>query len=139
VLNLDYTSALRNSNCLRRDRSGSPGLQGRRRDPDIRATAHGLCLWFETMLHGALGFASVPGTPGNVYGQLFLPWLEPVALQEGESVHVSLRADVSGEDYVWQWETTMPASANPPAVHFRQSSFDGAANSAQSLHRQALD
>jgi type I protein arginine methyltransferase len=102
-------------------------------------TGHGLCLWFETLLHGTIGFASAPGTPDNVYGQLFLPWLEPVVLQEGESVQVALRADLVGEDYVWQWETTIPASGNRPAVHFRQSNFDGAAYSAQALHRQALD
>lgn len=102
-------------------------------------TGHGLCLWFETLLHGTTGFVSAPGTPDNVYGQLFLPWLEPVALQEGDRVQVALHADLIGEDYVWQWETTIPASVHRAAIHFRQTNFDGAAYSAQALHRQAFD
>jgi protein arginine N-methyltransferase 1 len=102
-------------------------------------TGHGLCLWFETNLFGTIGFASAPGMPENIYGQLFLPWLEPVVLHEGESIHIALRADLVGDDYVWQWETRMPACANRPVVHFQQSTFEGAAYSARALHRQAHD
>ena len=102
-------------------------------------TGHGICLWFETALFGTIGFATAPGTPQNVYGQIFLPWLEPVALREGEGIHVTLRADLVGEDYVWQWETQIATSADRPAVHFRQSTFDGAPYSAPALHRQAHD
>jgi len=103
------------------------------------AAGHGICLWFDTKLFGSIGFSSAPGTPGSVYGQMFLPWLEPVALQKGEHIHVALQANLVGDDYVWQWETIIPAAAQRAPLHFRQSTFEGAPYSARSLHRQALD
>jgi len=65
-------------------------------------------------------------------------WLEPIAPRENENI-LSLRAYLLGDDYVWQRETSIPASTNRAAVHFRQSTFDGAAYSQQSLHRHAMD
>jgi type I protein arginine methyltransferase len=103
------------------------------------ATARGLCLWFEAQLFQNIGFSSAPGTPDTVFGQIFLPWLQPLTLQSGEKVHISLHANLVGDEYVWQWNTTIPASADRAAIEFRQSSFNGAMYSPQSLHRQALD
>lgn len=102
-------------------------------------TAHGICLWFEAQLFKNIGFSAAPGMPDNVFGQLFLPLLQPVALQAGEKVHVAVRANLVGDDYVWQWETSAPAAPDRERLHLQQSSFRGAIYSAQSLHRQALD
>ena len=49
--------------------------------------------------------SNAPGRPKNVYGQLLLPWPDPIELVEGTTVDVSLRADLIGEEYVWTWET----------------------------------
>jgi hypothetical protein len=55
-------------------------------------TAHGICVWFETELYEDIGFSSGPESPGTIYGQLFLPWLEPVAIEEGQAEHFLLGA-----------------------------------------------
>ncbi len=102
-------------------------------------TAHGLCLWFETQLLGGISYSSGPGGSATIYGQIFLPWLDPVAVAEGQEIQVELRADLVGQDYVWSWNTTILACDAAPPIHFRQSTFLGAKFSPQSLRRQAVD
>ncbi len=102
-------------------------------------TAHGVCLWFETTLFEGIGFSSGPGGVGTIYGQLFLPWLEPVTVEGGQKIQLGLHADPVGQDYIWQWETWISASANQPKLHFQQSTFQGANFSPHSLRRQAVD
>jgi protein arginine N-methyltransferase 1 len=77
-------------------------------------TAHGVCLWFETKLFEKIGYSSGPGDAGTIYGQLFLPWLEPVAVEKGQKIQIGLHA-------------------------FQQSTFQGANFSPHSLRRQAVD
>ena len=102
-------------------------------------TAHGVCLWFETKLFEEIGYSSGPGAAGTIYGQLFLPWLEPVAVEKGQKIQLGLHADLVGEDYIWRWEARIPAGANHAELHFQQSTFQGANFSPQSLRRQAVD
>jgi protein arginine N-methyltransferase 1 len=101
--------------------------------------AHGLCLWFDTILFEDIGYSSGPSSGKNVYGQVFLPWLEPVPVQQGQSVHVRLRANLVGEDYVWRWETDISARDGRPARRFVQSTLQGAVLSPESLRRRAAD
>lgn len=100
-------------------------------------TIHGLCIWFETKLFGDIGYSSQPGSQ-SVHGQLFLPWLKPVRIEEGTKIHVGLHADLVARDYIWRWESEIPATSDRPAIHFAQSTFQGAAFSSQSLRRQEL-
>ena len=102
-------------------------------------TAHGVCLWFETRLFEEIGYSSGPGATATIYGQLFLPWLEPVAVEKGQKIRIALHADLVGQDYIWRWETTISAAAASPELHFQQSTFLGANFSADSLRRQAVD
>ena len=102
-------------------------------------TAHGVCLWFETKLFEKIGYSSGPGDAGTIYGQLFLPWLEPVAVEKGQKIQIGLHADLIGQDYVWRWETRIPAAADNAELHFQQSTFQGANFSPHSLRRQAVD
>ncbi len=102
-------------------------------------TAHGLCLWFETQLLGDIGYSSGPGGTATIYGQIFLPWLNPVAVSEGQEIQVELRADLIGQDYIWSWNTTILARDGAPPTNFRQSTFLGANFSPDSLRRQAVD
>ena len=101
-------------------------------------TAHGLCLWFETQLLGDIGYGSGPSGASIIYGQLFLPWLEPVEVLEGQEVSVELRANAVGKDYVWRWETriALPGGAER---HFAQCTFQGANFVHSSLRRRAAD
>lgn len=102
-------------------------------------TAHGVTAWFETQLFEDIGFASGPGTMGTVYGQGFLPWLEPVAVEAGEEIEVDLHADPVSGDYVWRWETKIAAHKGRPEKVFRQSTFLGAQFTSETLRRHALD
>jgi type I protein arginine methyltransferase len=102
-------------------------------------TAHGLCIWFETELFDQIGYSTRPGITNSVYGQMFFPWLAPVRIEPGKAIHVRLRANLVGSDYVWQWETTIPASYAQLERHFRQSTLQGAVLSPESLRRRAAD
>src|SRR5579859_5485852 len=100
---------------------------------------HGVCIWFEAQLFGICGYSTGPGTPtSGISGQLLLPWLEPVALQQGQQVDVTLHADLVGSDYVWRWYTNVFANG-AGAKRFRQSTFQGAQFSNVSMRRRAAD
>ena len=75
-------------------------------------TAHGLCVWFETVLFEDIGYSSGPGGASTIYGQLFLPLLEPVTVAPGQKIQTKLHADLVGQDYIWRWETRIAATAS---------------------------
>jgi protein arginine N-methyltransferase 1 len=102
-------------------------------------TAHGICVWFETELYEDIGFSSGPESRGTIYGQLFLPWLEPVVIEEGQAILVDLQANLVGKDHLWRWETEVPGANGGKTAHFRQSSFIGAVVSSRTLRRHATD
>ncbi len=89
------------------------------------AIGHGLGIWFETILMDDIGFSTAPRDVESVYGHVFLPWLEPVSLHEGDVCTVELRAHLVGNDYIWQWETKFPAGPDRNEVRFVQSTFYG--------------
>lgn len=102
-------------------------------------TAHGVCLWFETELLDGIGYSSGPGLRKTVYGQVFLPWLEAVPVQQGKEIFVRLQAHLVGEDYVWQWETRICGDGGDASRCFQQSTFQGENFTPQSLQRRAAD
>jgi protein arginine N-methyltransferase 1 len=101
--------------------------------------AHGLCLWFETELLEGIGYSSGPAPQKTIYGQMFLPWLEPVPVQENHKILVSLQANLVGEEYVWRWDTQICTDTKDPSRCFRQSTFNGANFTPQALRRHAAD
>ena len=103
------------------------------------AMGHGVGLWFDTELMDGIGFSTIPRETESVYGHGFLPWLEPVSLSEGDEVHVELHADPVGTDYVWRWDTSIPARGGRQAKHFQQSTFFGAHFSPSSLRKRSAD
>ena len=113
--------------------------QARLELPITRTTiAHGIGIWFQTQLTGDIGYSTEPDSLETVYGHLFLPWLEPVSLHEGEICTVDLRAHLVGKDYVWQWETDIPPSAEHAQVRFVQSSFYGSLFPPSLLQKRAM-
>lgn len=94
---------------------------------DRPGTAHGLLLWFDAELAPGIGFSNAPGAPKLIYGNTFFPWPQPVTLNRGDQVAVSLAAHLVGEDYHWNWHSRIlkPGKAEPPKAEFRQSSFYG--------------
>lgn len=101
------------------------------------ATAHGLCLWFDTTLAATAGFSNAPGGPGHVYGQAFFPWPRPVDLDAGAGVEAAIEARLVGEDYVWSWETRLRDAKSGEALRLRQSNLLGVPLSTDTLRRRA--
>jgi protein arginine N-methyltransferase 1 len=102
-------------------------------------TGHGVTAWFETQLFEEIGFSTAPGNMGVIYGQGFLPWLEPMALEAGQEIEVDLHADPVGGDYIWRWDTKFLAYKDQPERIFRQSTLQGAQFTADRLRKRAAD
>lgn len=100
--------------------------------------AHGLAVWFDAELLEGIGFSNAPGQKETVYGRSFFPWPEPVALEAGDRVNVTIDASLVGDGYTWSWTSTVVGchdDDHPKAV-FRQSTFLGALLSVQDLHKR---
>jgi protein arginine N-methyltransferase 1 len=103
-------------------------------------TGHGLVLWFDADLGHGVALSNAPGQPELVYGQAFFPWSQPVDLATGDTISVSLRATLVGEDYVWCWDTRVEAGAlGRFKADFRQSTFFAAPLSPSTLARRSAD
>jgi len=87
-------------------------------------TAHGILVWFDSVLHEGIGFSNYPADPQLIYGNAFFPFSDPVELSEGNTVTVYLRATLVGEDYVWTWKTVV-SSGDPSRapIEMNQSTF----------------
>ncbi len=103
-----------------------------------RGTAHGVAVWFDSVLTAGVEFSNAPGAPKMVYGQMFFPFPEPVQTGRGDRWAISLQADLVGADYVWQWESRVHGRgrASVPRAHFRQSTFWGAPLSRTDLEKR---
>jgi protein arginine N-methyltransferase 1 len=104
-------------------------------------TMHGVGMWFETTLLGDIGFSSQSDERELVYGNAFFPFPEEVAVERGECVTVSLRADLIDDDYQWTWRTSVFSSTDTrsPRVNFKQSTFQGIPLSRASLRQRQKD
>jgi protein arginine N-methyltransferase 1 len=99
--------------------------------------AHGLILWFDSVLADGIGFSNAPGEPELVYSSSFLPWSAPVPLEVGDTIAARLRADLTGTDYTWGWDSKVFHGNTPGIkVDFRQSTFLGLPFSSTRLRRR---
>ena len=85
--------------------------------------AHGLLLWFDTELADGIGFSNAPDKPKLIYGQGFFPLQTPLSLEPGDTVTVTLRADLVGDDYMWRWTTRVTGADGAQKVRLIQSPF----------------
>lgn len=101
-------------------------------------TAHGLVLWFASVLQAGVHMTCAPGGPELVYGNAFFPWTSPVTLEAGDSVSIGLRADLVGDEYIWSWATRALAQGQPENIKaaYKQSTFWGAPLSQANLHKR---
>jgi protein arginine N-methyltransferase 1 len=117
------------------DASAQATLEFRMERP---CAAHGLGIWFATELTAGIGYSTEPSAKESVYGQVFLPWLEPVRFQEGETCSVDLSAHLVGNDYIWKWDTRIPEGRERPPKFFGQSTFYGTLFPPSLLHKRTL-
>jgi len=102
-----------------------------------KGTAHGLLVWFDTELFEAAGFSNSPGKSSTLYGSAFFPWEKPVELEIGGRIDVGIRADLVGDDYVWNWKTLVIDQAGSEKASFNQSTFFGIVHSPAQLRKQS--
>jgi protein arginine N-methyltransferase 1 len=101
-------------------------------------TGHGICAWFDATLADGVTFSNAPSAPELIYGKAFFPWPEPVELEAGDAVTMTLRADAAGGDYSLGWDTRIAfRDTARRGADFRQSSFFGEPLSASSLRKQS--
>ena len=102
------------------------------------ATVHGIRLWFDTVLAPGVGFSNSPNQDELIYGSTFLPLLEPVSLNQSDTVSLIIQANLVGDDYIWRWHTKIYAKNNPDKVitEYKQSSFNGMPLSLSQLQKR---
>ena len=101
--------------------------------------AHGLAVWFDAVLMDGVEYSNAPGAPELIYSQFFFPLPQPVNLSAGDQTHLSLKADLIGENYTWRWHTTFlePGISGPVKAEFKQSDFLGESWSLPRLRKLA--
>ena len=101
---------------------------------------HGIALWFESLLTDGVTLSNRPGEPPTIYGQMYLPWPQPVPLHRGDCVEAQIRARLVGDDYVWVWDTAVrTAEGGRVPRTFRQSTLQSSVWSSEWLATHQLD
>jgi hypothetical protein len=60
-------------------------------------------------------------------------------IEEGQEILVKLHANLVGRDCIWRWETEIAGADGGQKIHFRRSTFEGAASSSRTLRRHAVE
>jgi protein arginine N-methyltransferase 1 len=88
-------------------------------------TAHGVLLWFDAEIAEGIRIFNGPQAEkvAQVYGCGFFPLLEPVVIERGDMISLSIRADLVEDQYLWWWHTRINSGDNPLAIkaNFTQS------------------
>ena len=101
-------------------------------------TAHGIGVWFDWDGAEGVTFSNSPlSGERHVYRQAFFPWPAALELNRGDQVHITMRADPVGSDYVYRWDTTVRGEDGTAKAGFVQSDFLGQVLSANRLRKQA--
>jgi protein arginine N-methyltransferase 1 len=90
-------------------------------------TGHGVITWFDTTLAEGVGFSNTPLAPELAYSSAFFPWSEPVPLDQGDMVAVTLHSRMVGAENLWCWDTRVmvPGDSTWIKASFKQSEFFG--------------
>lgn len=103
--------------------------------------AHGARVWFDAVLIDDIGFSNHPDQPEHIYGNVFFPWKQPVALEAGDVVHMAFQANLVADDYIWRWNTRVfkKQKTGKMKVNFEQSTFFASPFSSEILRRRSAD
>ena len=108
-----------------------------RLQPTRGASAHGLCVWFDSVLADGVRFSNAPGAGKLIYGSAFFPWLRPLPLEPGHEVIASMRAVRVGDNYLWTWQTEHLDGNGAVLARQEQSELQGELLSPATLRKQA--
>ena len=97
-------------------------------------TAHGLLLWFDTVLVPGIELSNSPSAPPALYGQAFFPFRPAFTLRRGDRLRVELRAVLAGDDYAWSWTADDDAGHVARHTTLRSLPLDPAALALRSDH-----
>jgi len=98
----------------------------------------GFILWFDSELIDGINLSNAPGKPKLIYGQLFFPMQEPLRVLGKQLITVDVRADLIGDNYVWQWTTVANCSTtSDKIICYHQSSFFNSVHSIQELEKRS--
>jgi protein arginine N-methyltransferase 1 len=101
-------------------------------------TAHGFAIWFDSDLVDDVGFSNNPSEPELIYGQALFPLPHPVAINQGDRIELSLKADLIRDDYLWRWDTAVFSGENPqPRASFKQATLYGVPLSPEQLRKRS--
>jgi protein arginine N-methyltransferase 1 len=80
--------------------------------------AFGWLVWFDTDLTAEVGFSNGPDVDriSEVYGRGFFPLMEPVSVQEGDIINLSIHADLDEDEYEWRWHTCILEGDDPESI-----------------------
>ena len=98
------------------------------RDGDLS----GICIWFDAILTPNVSFSNAPGSPSTVYRRAFFPIPHSLEVQKDDQVTFEVHANLVGDDYAWQWNTSVLRGKSMTAS-FQQSTFDGVPMSLKEL------
>jgi protein arginine N-methyltransferase 1 len=98
--------------------------------------AHGLGLWFDSVLAEGVAMTNAPGEAPLVFGNGFFPWPEEVAVGTGDTIDIEISATLLHDRYLWRWNSRVTSGGSERAS-FRQSQFDAALLVPEKLRRQA--
>jgi type I protein arginine methyltransferase len=88
--------------------------------------AHGVLVWFDTVLADGVGYSCGPGEPVDIYGSGFFPFEQPVPVTPGDHVSIRIAANLIDGDYVWRWGTSVHDEAQTvEKASFSQSTLLG--------------
>ena len=103
-------------------------------------SADGIVAWFETTLADGIGFSTGPEETYTVYCQGFFPFQEPVSVELGDSLAVSLRFKTLGARSIWRWKTRIDSpGAGGCKARFDQSTFHGWSLATADLDKRSPD
>ncbi|MDP9192739.1 MAG: PqqD family peptide modification chaperone [Acidobacteriota bacterium] len=85
---------------------------------------HGVALWFESILHDDIAYASGPWFPDSIHATMVLPMREPLEMRANETLRFTIDATLVSGRYVVTWQA---------GDRERQSTFLGEPRSGGSL------
>jgi protein arginine N-methyltransferase 1 len=66
------------------------------------AVAHGVVVWFESVMYADVTLSNHPGAPAALYAQRFFPLPRPVTVAAGQRLRADLHGESRGDSYEWR-------------------------------------